>query len=176
MANWTEIPDANLSPGAPARSADAIALRDNVIAVTEGAAGAPKVQTAGIQDQSIAVEKMFRYVGTPNKMIWRALNKVVSTTSGVTRAFDFYLPQGGVFKFEYFVDGNCDKRVEIYRNDSLSYIQDEQPGGVTRSHTITANQGDNIRFNLFTLPSNPGTASLADVRVYHEQVVPINGV
>lgn len=41
MATWTDIPNASLEPGAPARSADAIALRDNVTALAEGASGAP---------------------------------------------------------------------------------------------------------------------------------------
>lgn len=44
MATWTNIPDSVLEPGKPARSVDALALRDNPIAIAEGAAGAPKVE------------------------------------------------------------------------------------------------------------------------------------
>ena len=43
MTTYTAIPDANLEPDAPARSVDAILLRDNPIAISEGAAGAPKI-------------------------------------------------------------------------------------------------------------------------------------
>lgn len=46
MATWTAIPNASLEPGAPARSIDAIALRDNVTALAEGASGAPKIVNA----------------------------------------------------------------------------------------------------------------------------------
>ena len=43
MAEWTTIPDDVLEPGKPIRSVDAIALRDNPVAIAEGAAGAPRV-------------------------------------------------------------------------------------------------------------------------------------
>ena len=49
MTTWTAIPDASLDPGKPARSIDAKALRDNPIAIAEGATGAPKVRTAALQ-------------------------------------------------------------------------------------------------------------------------------
>ena len=41
MATWTNISDTVLEPGKPARSIDALALRDNPIAIAERAAGAP---------------------------------------------------------------------------------------------------------------------------------------
>lgn len=44
MATWTNIPDSVLEVGKPARSIDAMALRDNPIAIAEGAPGAPKVE------------------------------------------------------------------------------------------------------------------------------------
>lgn len=58
MASWTTIPTSVLDVGKPVRSIDIIALRDNITAVTEGAAGAPKVQTAGITDGSITTAKI----------------------------------------------------------------------------------------------------------------------
>jgi hypothetical protein len=48
MATWTTLPDASLEPGKPIRSIDGLALRDNPIAISEGAAGAPKIQTAAL--------------------------------------------------------------------------------------------------------------------------------
>lgn len=45
---WTTIPDANLAPDAKVRSADALALRDNPIAIANGDAGAPPVQVAAL--------------------------------------------------------------------------------------------------------------------------------
>lgn len=49
MATWTTVPDASLEPGKPIRSIDALALRDNPVAIAEGASGAPKVRTAALQ-------------------------------------------------------------------------------------------------------------------------------
>lgn len=43
MATWTDIPDEVLEPGKPTRSVDALALRDNAIAIAEGAPDAPMV-------------------------------------------------------------------------------------------------------------------------------------
>ena len=43
MTTYTTIPDASLEPGKPARSVDAILLRDNPLAIAEGDATAPKI-------------------------------------------------------------------------------------------------------------------------------------
>ncbi len=58
MATWTEIDDSRLEPGAPARSVDAIALRDNPVAIAEGASGAPRIQTGGLQDNAVTANKI----------------------------------------------------------------------------------------------------------------------
>lgn len=49
MTTYTAIPNSELAVDAPARSINALQLRDNPIAITEGASGAPRVQTAGLQ-------------------------------------------------------------------------------------------------------------------------------
>lgn len=43
MADWTSIPDASVDPDAPVTSELMYALRDNPVAITEAAAGAPKI-------------------------------------------------------------------------------------------------------------------------------------
>src|SRR5690554_3345055 len=58
MATWTNIDDTFLEPGKPVRSVDGLALRDNPIAIAEGAAGAPKVKTAGIENQAVTDAKL----------------------------------------------------------------------------------------------------------------------
>jgi len=58
MTTYTAIPDASLEPGKPARAVDAILLRDNPIAITEGASGAPKNQTASYTDLSVTTPKI----------------------------------------------------------------------------------------------------------------------
>ena len=58
MASWTEIPNSSLESGAPIRAVDGVALRDNPIAIAEGATGAPKIQTAGITDLAVTTAKI----------------------------------------------------------------------------------------------------------------------
>lgn len=53
MANWTNIPTDRIEPGKPIRAIDGLALRDNPIAIAEGASGAPKIREAAIDTNSI---------------------------------------------------------------------------------------------------------------------------
>jgi hypothetical protein len=46
---WTTIPDTSLEPGKPIRSIDALALRDNPIAIAAGDVGAPRIAAAALQ-------------------------------------------------------------------------------------------------------------------------------
>jgi len=43
---WTNIPNANLDVGAPLRSVDILALRDNITALANGDTGAPPIKAA----------------------------------------------------------------------------------------------------------------------------------
>ena len=56
MTTWTNITD--LEPSKPVVTGKMTALRDNPIAITEGAAGAPKVQTAAINDGAVTSAKI----------------------------------------------------------------------------------------------------------------------
>lgn len=47
---WTNIPNANLAAGAPIRSVDTIALRDNIPALAAGDSGAPKIVLKAFND------------------------------------------------------------------------------------------------------------------------------
>ena len=57
MATWTTLPDASLEPGKPIRSIDGLALRDNPVAITEGAVGAPRVQDAALNTTATTAGK-----------------------------------------------------------------------------------------------------------------------
>lgn len=58
MTTFTTIPNSSLEPGKPIRSIDGLALRDNPIAISEGSPGAPKIQTAAIQDDAVTKDKL----------------------------------------------------------------------------------------------------------------------
>jgi hypothetical protein len=86
MTTWTSIPTASLEPGAPARSVDALALRDNPIAIAEGAASAPKVRTTALQPPA----------GGGTYTLLRLLGAVESGNAG-TAYLSAYLNRAAVF-------------------------------------------------------------------------------
>lgn len=45
---WTNIPNANLDVGAPLRSVDILAIRDNITALANGDTGAPPIKAAAL--------------------------------------------------------------------------------------------------------------------------------
>src|SRR5690625_202714 len=53
MAQWTNIPTDRIEPGKHIRAIDGLALRDNPIAIAEGAAGAPKISEQAFSTNSI---------------------------------------------------------------------------------------------------------------------------
>lgn len=55
MSTWTAIPTSVLEVGQPIRSIDIIALRDNILAVPAGAAGAPRVVTAALAEDRVRI-------------------------------------------------------------------------------------------------------------------------
>lgn len=55
MSTWTAIPTSVLEVGQPIRSIDIIALRDNILAVPAGAAGAPRVVTAALAENRVRI-------------------------------------------------------------------------------------------------------------------------
>lgn len=58
MADWTDIPDSVLLPGKPVRSVDHLAMRDNPIAIAEGATGAPRIVRAGLDTDARPWEQL----------------------------------------------------------------------------------------------------------------------
>lgn len=48
MADWVDITDAQVDPDAPITSELGYAFRDNVVAMTEGAAGAPRIAQSAL--------------------------------------------------------------------------------------------------------------------------------
>src|SRR5699024_956903 len=80
MAQWTNIPTDRIEPGKPIRSIDGIALRDNPIAIAEGASGAPRVQTNGIANSAVTNAKIANSAVTNAKIANMDAGKLNSGT------------------------------------------------------------------------------------------------
>jgi len=70
MADWTTITNTATDADSPGTQVLMEALRDNAIAITEGATGAPRFQTASITDQAITNDKIADYTIQPAKWTW----------------------------------------------------------------------------------------------------------
>lgn len=72
MATWTTIPDSSLEPGKPIRSIDALALRDNPVAIAEGASGAPHIASDAAIDWDgggVGSTPAVNWVGAKNALL-----------------------------------------------------------------------------------------------------------
>jgi len=58
MTTYTPIANGSVDAGSPIDESLVTALRDNPIAISEGSAGAPKIQTAAYQDGSLTSAKL----------------------------------------------------------------------------------------------------------------------
>src|SRR5690625_3840318 len=74
MAQWTNIPTDRIEPGKPIRAIDGLALRDNPIAIAEGASGAPKISEQAFSTNSINGNRL-RTNSVPND---RLVNKTIT--------------------------------------------------------------------------------------------------
>lgn len=83
MADYTTIADSQVDPEAPITSELMSALRDNPLAIAEGATGAPKIQTAGIQDAAVTRDKLFTATASASGSIssGQTVSVVLSTHS-----------------------------------------------------------------------------------------------
>src|SRR5690625_218103 len=84
MAQWTNIPTDRIEPGKPIRAIDGLALRDNPIAIAEGASGAPRVQTNGIANSAVTTAKIANSAVTTAKIANSAVTTAKIANSAVT--------------------------------------------------------------------------------------------
>lgn len=65
---WTEISDAVIEIGKAVRALDIRAIRDNIVAIAEGQAGAPRIQTAAINNNAVTTAKILNSAVTQPKI------------------------------------------------------------------------------------------------------------
>ena len=104
MATYTAIPNTDIETDKPIRAVTGRALRDNPTAIAEGAAGAPRVQTAGIQNSAITEDKISNGAVTGQK--------IQSPTSG-TGTLVFRLQESAVTRSSSgFLDTQLNNRAD----------------------------------------------------------------
>jgi len=106
--SWTNIPSTSLQPGAPVKSLDGLALRDNPIAIANGDAGAPRIQTAALAVDAVfeatARDVSFGALGTYAFLTSTSLTAITAGTSYAGSA----LKAGGLFNAAFLLAAQID--------------------------------------------------------------------
>ena len=145
MADFTTIPDSNIEPGKPIRSIDGLALRDNPIAIAEGAAGAPKiagqqgpaVETGGIANSAVTTAKIAANERMTNANVRTA---TASSSAGAVGTYGFFIKSTFVGQSDYTA-GNTQA------GSGLRYSSTNRNSGGTPSGTWRAMGTNNDRNN-----------------------------
>jgi hypothetical protein len=187
MATWTTLPDASLEPGKPIRSIDGLALRDNPVAITEGASGAPRIvglaakRFADFPVLTVSAADTFSaFNGSgaePLATVTTSTTEVVAyryTINKYSGSLRFRTIQSGgstqVSSYSGTYTINTTSTLRIFKNGTLisTYTQ-FGAGGVTRTNDIAIAPGDVIEWRHRT--SN----SIASVAISSTVVLGSNG-
>jgi hypothetical protein len=125
MATWTTLPDASLEPGKPIRSIDGLALRDNPIAISEGAAGAPRIVGLAAKrpaDYPVVTVSAAATIVAEFGFVRVSLTLENSGTSNVVAGRITIQTYSGSMRFgatHLMVSGGGVVTLELYKNNSL---------------------------------------------------------
>lgn len=138
MASWTSIPDSSLDPDAPVTSELAYAWRDNPIAITEGAGGAPRIQQGAMMDPTSGATNTLKYLRNcdetaPSDRTTVLLGGTVTVTFALTVAagsVGFYRFRNGTETELFFKTSTntYSEDVNVQRGDVL-YFAERTAGG-----------------------------------------------
>jgi hypothetical protein len=142
---WTNIPNANLAAGAPIRSVDTLALRDNISAVPNGDSGAPRNTDASIADGITGGTNWFP-IGYTGFFIFE--------NTGERRYSSARVLRGGTYRFR--------TRVRLENNDSGSVL-----GFRVYQNGVALGSQGTVTLGAF----NWGTITLSDVTLTTGSVV-----
>ena len=161
MADWTTIPDSSIEPGKPIRSIDGLALRDNPVAITEGATGAPRIigkaakRFADYPVLSVtAADTYSAATGSnpePLATTTTSTTEVVAyryTIDNYTGSLRFKTVQRGGSYASYFGTEYTDSTLRIFKNETLiaTYTRSGFSASITRTNDISIVPGDVVEW------------------------------
>ena len=85
MADWTNLPNQAVGVGGLPSGTTVTALRDNPVAIAQGAAGAPRIQTAAIQNSAVTAAKL----ATSNSERDWVLARIAGAQAGAVGTYAF---------------------------------------------------------------------------------------
>ena len=149
MADWFSIPNTSVDPDAPVTSNLMYALRDNPIAIAEGATGAPRVTQSAILNPSVGN--------------FRTINRVYrSITTSSTETVDLagiscFLP--GAFRVSIIATGSLTSyTISRLRNGTSTTLVNSSSAG-TYTHDIPIAIGDKVYVRMTVGSSSPSSVT-----------------
>lgn len=153
MTGWVDISNTAIDQDSPITVSLVTALRDNPRAITEGASGAPKMQTAGINDSAVTNAKV-----ADNTLAWQKIAAPSSSTSFVVYSCNYGdTPASSLSGYplseslKSAKNGSYTFRVSIWKNSSFGatsvflYVNGSQVGStITQSASGTYAAGFNF--------------------------------
>lgn len=168
MTTFTNISDEVLEPGKPIRSVDALALRDNPVAIAAGAANAPRVQTAAIADNAVSPAKILSPTAGNNIIYTIRVPETTTNNSSYTNILGGVTAiNNGVIRVTFQHRSQFSSRnslARVLRNGSqIQEFSTNSTSFVTRNVDVSISVGDFIEVQHRTNVSD-STSFLRNVR------------
>jgi hypothetical protein len=171
MATWTTLPDASLEPGKPIRSIDGLALRDNPVAITEGATGAPRLigrAAKRFADYPVLTVSAADTASVNNGSNFELLTTVTADTSNpptvVAARYTISLYTGSIrFKATHQENtGSFSSRLSVFKNGTLVQAYTTNVPA-TRTNDISVSTGDVIEWRHSTISDGSGVSLVTNI-------------
>jgi hypothetical protein len=123
MSTWTNVTDTVLEPGQPIRSVDIIAIKNNILAVPAGAANAPRIKTAAIDNAQVTAAKLATGNNERDWVLARYAGAAYGAVGTYTTAFSQNLTQNVEFAGGGTVAGSALRRNQTNNDNGIALPQ-----------------------------------------------------
>ena len=149
MTTWTEIPNSDIDPESPLTASLVTALRDNARAVTEGASGAPKIESAALTDYPWGWED-FKTVAAGSYIFARQTDKTSGRTNTTyVKACEIKVPFPAIVTTRMWIIGKAvgsENMVgRVYLNGVATGVEHNSVTGAWFNENITVSAGDLVQ-------------------------------
>lgn len=180
---WVSISNTAIDQDSPITVSLMTALRDNPAAIANGDAGAPKVQTAGINDAAVTTAKIADLAVSNGKLgsgcitigkfaapaassAYTLYYQYIDGDTGSSATITKVITRSGGYRVR--VTGDSSSSTRIYINGTLTYTLSTYTTSVEQTQDLDLSAGDTIAIN----PISVGPGEYVRVRVSCSQPFP----
>lgn len=170
---WTTILNSVISAGKILTQDIMFALRDNLEAVAQGLTGAPKIQTAALQDGLLTVAKLPAPTAGTRIIDYQTVTPVWNATPYTPDEFNFICNRTGTYSFRIIqrfagASSTVELSTEIIVNGAAGTVYDLIDNGtqtLTTNVNISLTAGDTVWLNV-RADLNGNTVTDSSVKFY----------